>query len=319
MLDKQALRTMSPTSMSVSYNAMLAITQSRCYSSLAAEKIAAGCGSLFDRCDYKPQLVSSLAALSFRAPSMAARLGIRKGCRFAPAVAGLPPHSGCRPYVEVRTAVFKTDRLEFAMSTITSVVNPSSVFSFENHEIRSVIISDEPWFIAADVCKAIGIQNPTQAIANLDEDERAMFNIGRQGETNIVSESGLYTLILRCRDAVKPGTLSHRFRKFTTSVMLPAIRKTGKYESSPVQQALPFPSSETGRWTLVFKDGVPTLQPMPEITAEKVLELINDQNVVPDAMLALVVGTATGRIFAMASLNQSRAEQEARLKLPRQS
>lgn len=54
----------------------------------------------------------------------------------------------------------------------------------------------EPWFVAADVCKALDIQNITQAIGRLDEDERAMFNIGRQGETNVVNEPGLYSLVL---------------------------------------------------------------------------------------------------------------------------
>lgn len=63
-----------------------------------------------------------------------------------------------------------------------------------------------------------------------------MFNIGRSkvhgggGEVNIVSESGMYTLILRCRDAVKKGSVPHRFRKWVTAEVLPAIRKTGKYE-----------------------------------------------------------------------------------------
>ena len=52
----------------------------------------------------------------------------------------------------------------------------------------------EPWFVAADVCRVLGIQNPSDAVKILDEDERARFNLGRQGEANIISESGLYTL-----------------------------------------------------------------------------------------------------------------------------
>lgn len=47
---------------------------------------------------------------------------------------------------------------------------------------------------------------------------------------NIVSESGMYTLILRCRDAVKKGSIPHRFRKWVTAEVLPTIRKTGRYE-----------------------------------------------------------------------------------------
>ena len=45
------------------------------------------------------------------------------------------------------------------------------------------------WFVAADVCKALEIQNPTQALEKLDDDERSMFNIGRQGNTNFINES----------------------------------------------------------------------------------------------------------------------------------
>ncbi|WP_437216679.1 BRO-N domain-containing protein [Pectobacterium sp. LFLA-215] len=103
-------------------------------------------------------------------------------------------------------------------------------FAFESHNIRAINHNGEPWFIAQDVCFVLGIQNVTQAIERLDEDERSMFNIGRQGEVNIVNESGMYTLVLRCRDAVKKGSVPHRFRKWVTSEVLPQIRKTGAYQ-----------------------------------------------------------------------------------------
>jgi len=112
-----------------------------------------------------------------------------------------------------------------------------STFSFESKSIRTLAINNEPWFVAKDLCDTLGIKNPSQALENLDEDERSMFNIGRSkvhgggGEVNIVNESGMYTLILRCRDAVKKGSIPHRFRKWVTAEVLPAIRKTGKYES----------------------------------------------------------------------------------------
>ena len=112
-----------------------------------------------------------------------------------------------------------------------------STFNFESKSIRTLAINNEPWFVAKDLCDTLGIKNPSQALENLDEDERSMFNIGRSkvhgggGEVNIVSESGMYTLILRCRDAVKKGSVPHRFRKWVTAEVLPTIRKTGKYES----------------------------------------------------------------------------------------
>ena len=105
-----------------------------------------------------------------------------------------------------------------------------SVFSFqENHPVRVVLVQGEPWFVARDVVKALQLSNPTMALKSLDDDERAKFNLGRQGETNIISESGLYTLILRCRDAVKHGTTAWRFRKWVTNEVLPSIRKSGEY------------------------------------------------------------------------------------------
>ena len=102
-------------------------------------------------------------------------------------------------------------------------------FNFREQQVRTLVIAGEPWFVAADVCRVLEVGNTTQAVQALDEDERAMFNIGRQGNANLVNESGLYTLILRSRDAVKKGSKPHAFRKWVTAEVLPSIRKTGGY------------------------------------------------------------------------------------------
>ena len=109
-----------------------------------------------------------------------------------------------------------------------------STFNFESNSIRTLAINNEPWFVAKDLCNAINISNYRDAIERLDEDEKGVAltdTLGGQQEMNIVSESGMYTLILRCRDAVKKGSIPHRFRKWVTAEVLPTIRKTGKYES----------------------------------------------------------------------------------------
>lgn len=107
----------------------------------------------------------------------------------------------------------------------------ATIFSFESSSnIRAVEINGSPWFVATDVCNALRLSNPTMSLKALDEDERSKLNLGRQGEASIISESGLYTLILRCRDAVTPGTIPYRFRKWVTSEVLPAIRQTGQYQ-----------------------------------------------------------------------------------------
>ncbi|HHW7474685.1 TPA: BRO family protein [Mannheimia haemolytica] len=113
-----------------------------------------------------------------------------------------------------------------------------STFNFENSAIRVIAINGEPWFIAKDVCEATGISNYRDAIERLDDDEKGVAltdTLGGKQEMNIISESGMYTLILRCREAVKKGSVPHRFRKWVTAEVLPQIRKTGSY-TKPVEQ-----------------------------------------------------------------------------------
>ena len=110
-------------------------------------------------------------------------------------------------------------------------------FNFEGDAIRVVERNDAPWFVATDVCRVLDIVNSRDALAKLDDDERADVGltdissngVQQQRSFSVVNESGLYTLVLRCREATTPGTLSHRFRKWVTSEVLPSIRKHGFY------------------------------------------------------------------------------------------
>ena len=104
-------------------------------------------------------------------------------------------------------------------------------FSFENLPITVLVKDDAPWFIAAQVAKAIHLTNPSVAIRTLRNCERSKVTIDGR-ETNIISESGMYTLILRSQDAIKEGTPAFRFRVKVTDEILPAIRRTGRYESA---------------------------------------------------------------------------------------
>jgi prophage antirepressor-like protein len=107
------------------------------------------------------------------------------------------------------------------------------VFQTEDHyEFRTIIRDGEPWFALVDVCRALDIKNTSDAGARLDEDEKMtlVLNEGQSGVRGgarsmiIVNESGLYSIILR---SDKPG--AKRFKKWVTSEVLPAIRKTGSY------------------------------------------------------------------------------------------
>lgn len=93
-------------------------------------------------------------------------------------------------------------------------------------DIRTVTINNEPMFCLSDVCKALEIKNATDVAKRLDADEVTRFNLGgKSGDTNFINESGLYAVILR---SDKPN--AKRFRKWVTSEVLPAIRKTGAYQ-----------------------------------------------------------------------------------------
>lgn len=105
-------------------------------------------------------------------------------------------------------------------------MNELQIFKNEQFgEIRTITKNNEIMFVAADVCKILEIKNPTQAVERLDDDEKAMLNIGlRGGATNVVNEYGLYSLVLSSR---KPEAKA--FKRWITHEVIPAIRKTGGY------------------------------------------------------------------------------------------
>lgn len=124
-------------------------------------------------------------------------------------------------------------------------MNEVKVFTNANFgEIRTVSISDEPWFVLADVCKALELSNPTIVADRLDEDEKAKFNLGLSGgATNCINESGLYSVILRSdKPQAKP------FRKWVTSEVLPSIRKTGSYSLQRDSYMIDDPVERAKRW-----------------------------------------------------------------------
>ena len=117
-------------------------------------------------------------------------------------------------------------------------MNDLQIFRNDNFgEVRTLIVNDEPYFIAVDVCNILDLKNTTQAIQKLDEDERTMLNIGRQGEANCVNEYGLYSLILASR---KPQ--AKQFKRWITHEVIPTIRKHGAYMTGEtLEQALTSP------------------------------------------------------------------------------
>lgn len=108
---------------------------------------------------------------------------------------------------------------------------------FESREfgqIRTVTKDNEPWFVASDICKALGITNTSKAMQRLDNDERANFKLGVHDSdgTNCVNEYGLYNLVLASR---KQG--AKEFKRWITHEVLPSIRKSGGYISGQEQMS----------------------------------------------------------------------------------
>lgn len=107
-------------------------------------------------------------------------------------------------------------------------MNDILVFHYKSSEVRTVELNGEPWFALKDVCAVLGISNHKMTAQRLDADEVSLTDLtdsmGRQQETTVINESGLYNVILRSdKPEAKP------FRKWVTSEVLPSIRKTGSY------------------------------------------------------------------------------------------
>ncbi|CAD6049002.1 BRO-N domain-containing protein [Escherichia coli] len=129
------------------------------------------------------------------------------------------------------------------MKSIAKAQNDFTIFKFGDSEIRVINKCGEPWFVAKDVCDALTLTNSRKALTALDDDEKGVtlsYTLGGEQNLSIVSESGMYTLVLRCRDAVNKGSVPHKFRKWVTAEVLPSIRKTGSYGNTPkAKKALP--------------------------------------------------------------------------------
>lgn len=109
------------------------------------------------------------------------------------------------------------------------MMNEIQIFNYQNNDVRTVEQNGEPWFVLKDVCEVLGMDTSKlkQVADRLDVDEKARYLIPTPGgmqESWIISESGLYNVILRSdKPEAKP------FRKWVTSEVLPSIRKHGGY------------------------------------------------------------------------------------------
>lgn len=109
-------------------------------------------------------------------------------------------------------------------------MNEVQLFNFENHEVRSLLLNNEPWFVGKDVAEVLGYVNASKALKDHVEDEDKFNNdslssLGQRGGW-LINESGLYSLILSSK---LPS--AKKFKRWVTSEVLPALRKTRQYQA----------------------------------------------------------------------------------------
>ena len=151
---------------------------------------------------------------------------------------------------------------KFGKTTLEASLPLSFTYNSSDKKVRSIIIENQPWFSAKDVCDILTIPNSRDAIKALDDDEAMVSEIptpsrGLQ-KMQFINESGLYNLIFRSN---KPEAKA--FRKWVTNEVLPALRKTGRYgvrarcfEPLPAVEVCnaPFGAIRLGHWYLRFVD-----------------------------------------------------------------
>ena len=142
-------------------------------------------------------------------------------------------------------------------------MNAMQAFNYEGNEVRTVMKDGEPWWVLADVCQVLGIQNNRNAARRLDDDEKNTVHLadGIRGNPNmtIINESGLYKVILR---SDKPG--AKKFTRWVTQEVLPTLRKTGTYSMPGAAQ--PFTMEQMAQFAAAVAAQVVT-QIVPIIVA----------------------------------------------------
>ncbi|HBM5660619.1 TPA: BRO family protein, partial [Enterococcus faecium] len=116
--------------------------------------------------------------------------------------------------------------------------NTPQIFNFEQNEVRTILVNDEPYFVGKDVASVLGYSNTKDALSrHVDLEDKMGSRIttsGQSREMTIINESGLYSLILKSK---LPS--AKKFKRWVTSEVLPAIRKHGGYLTpEKVEEAL---------------------------------------------------------------------------------
>ncbi|EOF60449.1 bro family toxin-antitoxin system, toxin component [Enterococcus hirae EnGen0127] len=111
-------------------------------------------------------------------------------------------------------------------------MNTPQIFNFEQNEVRTILVNDEPYFVGKDVASVLGYSNTKDALSrHVDLEDKTGSRItttGQSREMIIINESGLYSLILKSK-----LPKAKKFKRWVTSEVLPTIRKTGSFTNVP--------------------------------------------------------------------------------------
>ena len=177
-------------------------------------------------------------------------------------------------------------------------------FQFGKREVRTVIVDNEPWFVAKDVCMLLDLSNPRDILAKvLDDDEKGVdtiYTLGGKQQMSIINESGLYHLIFVSR---KPEAKT--IRRWVTGTVLPSIRRTGGYTAIIGQEErtrLPLP-----RFRAYFKEWKESLTPY--IRRKELALVAETEKVTLTHVMKVWAGTSVSRrvaegITTVAKLNR---------------
>ncbi len=161
-----------------------------------------------------------------------------------------------------------------------------TVFNFNTSSVRVLEIDGEPWFVAKDLCDILEIKNVSDSLSRLDSDEKStiVLNDGTPGnpEKSIVSESGMYALVLSSR---KPE--AKPFRKWVTSEVLPSIRKTGKFEAEQKPKQLP-PAIEYSREIQALSENTRVPAALKQLLLDKMGDELSTQGQLPQSSTRLI-------------------------------
>ena len=155
-------------------------------------------------------------------------------------------------------------------------MNQLQIFSYNDNEVRTIEKENGLWWVLKDVCEVLGLGSPHKVAERLDEDERnqipLMDSLGRNQDTAIINEAGLYNVILR---SDKPE--AKEFKRWVTHEVLPSIRKHGAYMTPDILEAAILNPDTMIKLCTALKD---------EQDKRRALEVVNSTLIVENTLMA---------------------------------